>query len=67
MIVHLLDGTYELFRHYYALPSARESPPGNRRRPTTSLSSSERVDISVRTAGFAFANVACPLVSPRGA
>jgi len=23
--VHLIDGTYELFRHYYALPSARES------------------------------------------
>jgi 5'-3' exonuclease len=22
--VHLIDGTYELFRHYYALPSARE-------------------------------------------
>jgi 5'-3' exonuclease len=22
--VHLVDGTYELFRHYYALPSARE-------------------------------------------
>ena len=22
--VHLLDGTYELFRHYYALPSARD-------------------------------------------
>ena len=25
MDVHLIDGTYELFRHYYALPSARES------------------------------------------
>lgn len=24
MEVHLIDGTYELFRHYYALPSARE-------------------------------------------
>ena len=23
LIVHLIDGTYELFRHYYALPSAR--------------------------------------------
>jgi 5'-3' exonuclease len=23
--VHLIDGTYELFRHYYALPSARDS------------------------------------------
>jgi 5'-3' exonuclease len=23
--VHLIDGTYELFRHYYALPSARET------------------------------------------
>jgi 5'-3' exonuclease len=23
--VHLVDGTYELFRHYYALPSARDS------------------------------------------
>ena len=22
MIVHLIDGTYELFRHYHALPSA---------------------------------------------
>jgi 5'-3' exonuclease len=22
--VHLVDGTYELFRHYYALPSARD-------------------------------------------
>src|SRR5439155_25359431 len=22
--VHLIDGTYELFRHYYALPSARD-------------------------------------------
>jgi 5'-3' exonuclease len=25
MIVHLVDGTYELFRHYYALPSAKDS------------------------------------------
>src|SRR3954470_7999971 len=25
MEVHLVDGTYELFRHYYALPSARDS------------------------------------------
>lgn len=25
MDVHLIDGTYELFRHYYALPSAREA------------------------------------------
>ena len=25
MNVHLIDGTYELFRHYYALPSARDS------------------------------------------
>jgi 5'-3' exonuclease len=24
MLVHLLDGTYELFRHYYAVPSARD-------------------------------------------
>ena len=24
MDVHLIDGTYELFRHYYALPTARE-------------------------------------------
>ena len=24
MQVHLIDGTYELFRHYYALPSARD-------------------------------------------
>jgi 5'-3' exonuclease len=23
--IHLIDGTYELFRHYYALPSARDS------------------------------------------
>src|SRR5205814_6218747 len=23
--VHLIDGTYELFRHYHALPSARDS------------------------------------------
>jgi hypothetical protein len=23
--VNLIDGTYELFRHYYALPSARSS------------------------------------------
>ncbi len=25
MDVHLIDGTYELFRHYYAMPSARDS------------------------------------------
>jgi len=25
MDVHLLDGTYELFRHYYAMPSARDA------------------------------------------
>lgn len=25
MDAHLLDGTYELFRHYYALPSARDA------------------------------------------
>ena len=25
MEVHLIDGTYELFRHYYAVPSARDS------------------------------------------
>src|SRR5882762_10267361 len=24
MEVHLIDGTYELFRHYYALPSSRD-------------------------------------------
>lgn len=24
MQVHLIDGTYELFRHFYALPSARD-------------------------------------------
>src|SRR5436305_10288746 len=24
MEIHLVDGTYELFRHYYALPSARD-------------------------------------------
>ena len=24
MEVYLVDGTYELFRHYYALPSARD-------------------------------------------
>jgi 5'-3' exonuclease len=24
LIVHLIDGTYELFRHYYAVPSARD-------------------------------------------
>jgi 5'-3' exonuclease len=23
--IHLIDGTYELFRHYYALPSMRDS------------------------------------------
>lgn len=25
MNIHLIDGTYELFRHYYALPSVRDS------------------------------------------
>jgi 5'-3' exonuclease len=25
LIIHLVDGTYELFRHYYALPSARDA------------------------------------------
>ena len=25
MTVHLIDGTYELFRHFYALPSARDA------------------------------------------
>ncbi len=25
MVVHLIDGTYELFRHYYALPSSRDA------------------------------------------
>ncbi len=25
MLVHVIDGTYELFRHYYALPSARDA------------------------------------------
>src|SRR4026207_1350415 len=25
MEVHLVDGTYELFRHYYALPSANDA------------------------------------------
>lgn len=25
MDIHVVDGTYELFRHYYALPSARDS------------------------------------------
>ena len=24
MEIHLVDGTYELFRHYYAVPSARD-------------------------------------------
>ena len=24
MKLYLIDGTYELFRHYYALPSARD-------------------------------------------
>jgi 5'-3' exonuclease len=24
VVIHLIDGTYELFRHYYALPSARD-------------------------------------------
>ena len=32
--VYLVDGTYELFRHYYALPSARDAGrPGGRRGP----------------------------------
>jgi hypothetical protein len=26
--IHLVDGTYELFRHYYALPSARDAEGG---------------------------------------
>jgi 5'-3' exonuclease len=25
MLVHLIDGTYELFRHFYAMPSARDA------------------------------------------
>src|SRR5262245_24233218 len=25
LTVHLIDGTYELFRHYYALPSAKDA------------------------------------------
>ena len=25
MVVHLVDGTYELFRHFYAVPSARDA------------------------------------------
>ena len=25
MLVHVVDGTYELFRHYYALPPARDA------------------------------------------
>jgi 5'-3' exonuclease len=25
VVVHLIDGTYELFRHFYALPSARDA------------------------------------------
>ncbi len=25
MEVHLIDGTYELFRHFYAVPSARDA------------------------------------------
>ena len=25
MDIHLVDGTYELFRHYYAVPSARDA------------------------------------------
>lgn len=25
MEIYLVDGTYELFRHYYALPSARDA------------------------------------------
>ena len=34
MEIHLIDGTYELFRHYYAVPSARDADGrGGRRRP----------------------------------
>ena len=29
MDVHLIDGTYELFRHYYALPAARDASGRN--------------------------------------
>ena len=25
MNVHLIDGTYELFRHFYAMPSAKDA------------------------------------------
>ena len=25
MLIHVIDGTYELFRHYYAMPSARDA------------------------------------------
>jgi 5'-3' exonuclease len=25
VVIHVIDGTYELFRHYYALPSARDA------------------------------------------
>jgi hypothetical protein len=25
VLIHVIDGTYELFRHYYALPSARDA------------------------------------------
>jgi len=25
MEIHLIDGTYELFRHYYAVPPARDA------------------------------------------
>ena len=25
VLIHIIDGTYELFRHYYALPSARDA------------------------------------------
>jgi 5'-3' exonuclease len=24
LIIHLIDGTYELFRHYYAVPKAQD-------------------------------------------
>ena len=34
MNVHLISGTYELFRHYFAAcPRGRQQRPGDRRRP----------------------------------
>ncbi len=36
MDVHLIDGTYELFRHFYALPS-RLDADGSEERPMTDL------------------------------